>query len=390
MHVWKWPSIGMSLATFALVACASPQNFVLATDGGTTEPVQVDGGQKPHDSFEAPPGKLAIRVNKARRGKYNNEPTALELSITLANGAGSAPVPLNPVLFTVKTRGGLLFHGEPISGKSWVMEESCNVNSDLSANSSHACGIAFSLEGSAEPIEVTYSTPGTLTGTLDQRTATQTFTVEPCHTCGSACTYLDVDSANCGTCGTDISSRSDLVCKSGHAVCKDAKLTPCSQEDIGLHCVDLTSDYSHCGACGEHVEIGQECKNGKGVCPTGFTSCNGRCVNLKNDRDNCGTCGASVGLNQECNNGVLVCTVGTMCGSACVFLKSDPNNCGACGVRAPIDGACTDGVPGCANSTLCGNTCRNLQTDRFNCGACGRECSPGGFFLGLCGAGICQ
>lgn len=87
-------------------------------------------------------------------------------------------------------------------------------------------------------------------------------------------------------------------------------------------------ECQHCnfqtGTC-TPIENGTACSSG--------TCCNGTCVNLATDPSNCGRCGN-------------VCLEGqTCCSGTCVNLQTDSNNCGGCGIVCPPNtcrqGRCT-------------------------------------------------
>src|SRR5262249_10074038 len=65
------------------------------------------------------------------------------------------------------------------------------------------------------------------------------------------------------------------------------------------------------------------------------TVCDGKCVNLMTDPSNCGACGNVIpegGPGVTCVNGMVDCAVstGTLCNNFCVHTSSDLYNCGAC------------------------------------------------------------
>jgi hypothetical protein len=74
--------------------------------------------------------------------------------------------------------------------------------------------------------------------------------------------------------------------------------------------------------CGDRCcSADKVCKHGKCVvsCPPGRTLCGDVCVNLKTDYAHCGACEcAECGVGQACDNGTCVCEEGTTwCGKEC-------------------------------------------------------------------------
>jgi hypothetical protein len=76
-------------------------------------------------------------------------------------------------------------------------------------------------------------------------------------------------------------------------------------------CIDVTSDESNCGACGQK-------------CGSGLTCCIGQCVDTTFDANDCGACGN-------------VCT-GLCCAGQCK--ADDANNCGSCDTMCGGDTPC--------------------------------------------------
>ena len=133
--------------------------------------------------------------------------------------------------------------------------------------------------------------------------------------CGSTCTDLKTDVANCGACGHDCRSLAH-VAPGGAASCS------------GGHCVIPASacaaGFGHCGGgppdSGCETDISAKATCGCGSCtagqvcnPSGVTyqcacaaatpnACPGKCVDLQNDGMNCGSCGHSC-LGGTCSAG---------------------------------------------------------------------------------------
>ncbi|PJB34155.1 MAG: hypothetical protein CO108_29060, partial [Deltaproteobacteria bacterium CG_4_9_14_3_um_filter_63_12] len=209
-----------------------------------------------------------------------------------------------------------------------------------------------------------------------------------------ACTYVAIDPANCGDCGTPCAEAEDCVggaceCQAGFADCD------------GMPGCETRPDSNplHCGACGNACEPGFVC-NGSGACeltcPVGLTECNGNgtCVDLLVDRANCGSCNTTCDAGEVCDGAghcALSCQAGlTDCTDKCVDLQTDRAHCGDCTTTCAAGDVC-NGSGSCALScqsglTDCNDKCVDPLTDRANCGACGTTCDPGY----VCnGAGVC-
>ena len=99
-------------------------------------------------------------------------------------------------------------------------------------------------------------------------------------------------------------------------------------------CVDLRSERSNCGACGN------VCDSPEDLC------CNGVCTNVVFERRHCGACGNVCAEGEDC------------CGGRCVPLNTR-ENCGCCGcgcheAEICVNGSCQCPEPG---QTLCANVC---------------------------------
>jgi len=154
-------------------------------------------------------------------------------------------------------------------------------------------------------------------------------------------------------------------------------------------CVDLSSDPSHCGACGNGCPDGL-CVDGTCpgtpmvdggsadgstdmgpadagrdamhpdfgpppacACNLGESCCDGRCVNTDLVTESCGACGNVCAAGEVCSTGTCRTECGeglTRCGDLCLDVSTDPNHCGACGdVCASgicLEGECSIGFPG--------------------------------------------
>ena len=121
---------------------------------------------------------------------------------------------------------------------------------------------------------------------------------------GGACANVDVDPANCGSCG--VACVVGEICQAGR--CTLSCVAP--QIDCGGRCADPASNALHCSGCNRPCESGQICQNSTcvtGSCPAGQSLCNGACVDTLTDPSNCGVCAAACLVGQSCQAG--------MCGS---------------------------------------------------------------------------
>src|SRR5215469_3632374 len=85
--------------------------------------------------------------------------------------------------------------------------------------------------------------------------------------CGSSCTSLQGDSANCGSCGHACTG--GQTCQSGACAC------PTTQTLCGTTCVDSSTDSAHCGASCAACSGGTTCQGGQCLCPSGTMLCGG-------------------------------------------------------------------------------------------------------------------
>ncbi|MEE2644416.1 MAG: MXAN_6577-like cysteine-rich protein [Myxococcota bacterium] len=120
-----------------------------------------------------------------------------------------------------------------------------------------------------------------------------------------------------------------------------------------------------------------------GLCAEGEAACDEGCVNLQSNNSNCGACGNACPIGQSCTQGV--CSEQTcasegqsLCGESCVDTQSDKNNCGGCGNICNGSSVCTAGACSCSGGlTYCGDDCVNLERSQAHCGACGNPCAEG-------------
>jgi hypothetical protein len=225
--------------------------------------------------------------------------------------------------------------------------------------------------------------------------------------CSGICLDLNTDLNNCGACGAVCSNNHDdaSVCSGG--VCGGYCATGWGNCDGNLQTngceTDIFSDPDHCGACGTACPTAgaatRTCSFGVCIvtCADGFANCTnstaisteGCPVNLNTDNSNCGACGNACASGQYCSGGTCVaklatgsactasgqCVTGLCCGGICVDMSTDSNNCGGCGVQCPSAQTCVNGACACpAGETYCFGNCVNLLTDFNNCGFCTLYC----------------
>lgn len=161
---------------------------------------------------------------------------------------------------------------------------------------------------------------------------------------------------------------------------------------------DLDSDTDGAAAATRNIAVtGGTCLG---------TICGGACVDLQTDPTNCGGCGQSCSGNHatpscaveqctsDCEYGHGDCNA-DLRGDGCETDLSSPQNCRGCGTVCPVNlysaGQCdlTEGCYDCNDGGSEGiwygncdlspaNGCENhLWTDSNNCGICGNVCPPG-------------
>lgn len=116
---------------------------------------------------------------------------------------------------------------------------------------------------------------------------------EACDGIDQDCNLALDDDANCGPL---------QQCMSGACKCKPENLCAGSTT-----CVDLLSDSTNCGTCGNACPTGATCLAGNCECPGDQVPCGATCVNTGNDASNCGTCGKACATNESCETGACVC-----------------------------------------------------------------------------------
>ena len=154
-----------------------------------------------------------------------------------------------------------------------------------------------------------------------------------------------------------------LGCTAGYDNCDGNQANGCE--------VDITSDLSHCGGCGEVCAIPSAtaiCTDrvcSIGSCLTGFENCDG---NVNNG------CEAQLGSQAHC----------TACNVGCSGMTPICDTTGA-------TNTCVENCAGTAESTLCGGSCVDTTSDPLFCGGCTNRCggSTGQEAMWSCNASMC-
>ena len=109
----------------------------------------------------------------------------------------------------------------------------------------------------------------------------------------------------------------------------------------GNSCVNVNVDPANCGSCGNACAPTQLCSSGQcvliGACNAPFTACGDICTNTQTDSNNCGMCGTKCGLGSSCVNGsCAVCDSATTDCDGDGWLASEGDCCdkaGLCGAE---------------------------------------------------------
>jgi hypothetical protein len=127
------------------------------------------------------------------------------------------------------------------------------------------------------------------------------------------------------------------------------------------------------------------------VCPTGQTACGNACVNLLTDPSNCGACGNSCGAG-ACSNGTCTCSGGylAMCNGTCVNTSTDSNNCNGCGNVCSPGYICKPDIAGYPFPASC-TTYPAPSTQMLTCNCCnGRRVITCGTGCSVDTVAVCQ
>ena len=147
-------------------------------------------------------------------------------------------------------------------------------------------------------------------------------------------------------------------------------------------------------------EIAADCEGDVCTCPGSLVVCQENCVDLSTDFDHCGECGSDCGNGEECVSGVCVdkeCDPGLLaCGGECVDVSEDPNSCGRCDRQCFAGEDCVSGQcvcpPGqsdceavskvgevvggpCERDEDCSGDSRCIQDGDFPDGTCSIDCT---------------
>lgn len=174
----------------------------------------------------------------------------------------------------------------------------------------------------------------------------QLLCMAPSTKCGGKCTNTDTDPDNCGACAVACSlpnatpgcsggSCTVASCSSGYGNCDGVASNGCE--------VNTNTNVSHCGSCGNACSVANGtagCSGGSctvASCDANFGNCDGSVgngceVNLLTNNSNCGSCGNACPSGQTCRSGACSTVVsGTY--TATVSFSGTPycSGVGVCG-----------------------------------------------------------
>lgn len=243
--------------------------------------------------------------------------------------------------------------------------------------------------------------------------------------CGGACTDLQRDALNCGSCGRACSTartNSISVCAAGTCEVRCAEGYGDCDGNVANGCeVATTASAAHCGGCGRacpaRANAGAACSEGACgfTCGAGFADCdgdgsNGCEVATTTSATHCGACGNVCRVA----NAVAACVAGACAMGACAAgfadcdraaasgceqdVRGDVANCGGCGITCRpanatgtcVAGSCGVGACAAGYGDCDGNPANGCETDMrtsvAHCGRCGVACAAGDY----CVASSCQ
>ncbi len=210
--------------------------------------------------------------------------------------------------------------------------------------------------------------PPVVCGGADCDDSTAAISPDDVETCDGVDQDCDtrIDEDNVDGEGASVSScERGYVCDSAVCTCP-SPLTECSGPGTDDHCVDLETDESSCGACGDRCWPNATCVAGECVCDPGYTVCNSACIDVTSHPNHCGSCG--VRCEHECVAGTCACPAGeSLCldpfsATHCAALDSDPYDCGACHFACMTDSGCSAGVCGALTGGAVTYAARGLST----------------------------
>ena len=175
--------------------------------------------------------------------------------------------------------------------------------------------------------------------------------------CGGSCVNLASDTNHCGSCFNSCTFR--YSCVAGQ--CRTQGTTECLPNETYCpnwgYCMDLSNNIFACGDCYSGCNNGELCSGGEclyGTCINGGTFCQGNseagaysgCVtDFSTDWSHCGACGNQCGSYESCENGRCIqpscegycywdagseCNVIPCRNTGCTDVATDVQNCGAC------------------------------------------------------------